>query len=65
MPARASRPIADLHLPLRPGSDCRGLPASWRRVTSLAEIGRVSRAGTNCGSCVPELKKVLREREIG
>jgi assimilatory nitrate reductase catalytic subunit len=28
-------------------------------LTSAAEIGAVLRAGTNCGSCVPELKKIL------
>jgi assimilatory nitrate reductase catalytic subunit len=30
-----------------------------RRLTSLAEIGAVLRAGTNCGSCIPELKAIL------
>jgi assimilatory nitrate reductase catalytic subunit len=30
-----------------------------RRVTSIAEIGAVLRAGTNCGSCIPELKTIL------
>ena len=27
--------------------------------TSVEEIGEVLRAGTNCGSCLPELKKVV------
>jgi len=31
-----------------------------RRVTSIAEIGTALRAGTNCGSCIPELKAMLR-----
>jgi len=30
-----------------------------RRLTSVAEIGAVLRAGTNCGSCIPELKAIL------
>jgi len=30
-----------------------------RRLTSLGEIGTVLRAGTNCGSCIPELKAIL------
>jgi assimilatory nitrate reductase catalytic subunit len=30
-----------------------------RKLTSAAEIGVVLRAGTNCGSCIPELKKLL------
>ncbi|WP_372396470.1 molybdopterin-dependent oxidoreductase [Azospirillum sp. HJ39] len=30
------------------------------RLTSVAEIGAALKAGTNCGSCVPELKEVLR-----
>ncbi|KAA0585042.1 molybdopterin-dependent oxidoreductase (plasmid) [Azospirillum oryzae] len=38
-----------------------------RRLTSVAEIGAALKAGTNCGSCVPELKEVLRhahQREV-
>jgi assimilatory nitrate reductase catalytic subunit len=30
-----------------------------RRLTSVAEIGAQLRAGTNCGSCVPELRAIL------
>jgi assimilatory nitrate reductase catalytic subunit len=30
------------------------------RLTSLSEIGAVLRAGTNCGSCIPELRGILR-----
>ena len=30
-----------------------------KKLTSPAEIGAVLRAGTNCGSCIPELKKLL------
>ena len=29
-----------------------------RAATSVAEIGRALKAGTNCGSCLPELKKI-------
>jgi assimilatory nitrate reductase catalytic subunit len=32
-----------------------------RRLTSVAEIGAALRAGTNCGSCIPELKGILNE----
>jgi len=32
-----------------------------RRLTSVAEIGAFLRAGTNCGSCIPELKAILSE----
>jgi assimilatory nitrate reductase catalytic subunit len=32
---------------------------SARRLTSVAEIGAVLRAGTNCGSCLPELQAIL------
>jgi assimilatory nitrate reductase catalytic subunit len=32
-----------------------------RRLTSVAEIGAVLRAGTNCGSCIPELKAILND----
>ena len=34
---------------------------SGRRVTSVGEIGEALRAGTNCGSCIPELREILRE----
>ena len=32
------------------------------RLTSVAEIGAALRAGTNCGSCIPELKEILRDQ---
>ena len=32
-----------------------------RRLTSIAEIGANLRAGTNCGSCIPELKAILSD----
>ena len=31
------------------------------RLASVAEIGAALRAGTNCGSCLPELATILRE----
>ena len=31
-----------------------------QRLTSVAAIGAALRAGTNCGSCVPELREILR-----
>ena len=31
-----------------------------RRLTSVAEIGAALRAGTNCGSCLPELHAILQ-----
>ena len=31
-----------------------------RRLTTVAEIGAALRAGTNCGSCIPELTALLR-----
>jgi assimilatory nitrate reductase catalytic subunit len=35
-----------------------------RRLASVAEIGRALRAGTNCGSCIPELAGILRRVEV-
>ncbi|MBO0737299.1 MAG: molybdopterin-dependent oxidoreductase [Alphaproteobacteria bacterium] len=32
-----------------------------RGMTSVADIGAALRAGTNCGSCIPELNAILRE----
>jgi assimilatory nitrate reductase catalytic subunit len=32
-----------------------------RRLTSVGEIGVALRAGTNCGSCIPELRAILRD----
>ena len=37
----------------------RGAIASGR-ATDITEIGVLLRAGTNCGSCIPELKEILR-----
>jgi assimilatory nitrate reductase catalytic subunit len=34
------------------------------RLTSAAEIGKVLKAGTNCGSCIPELKDILRDIQV-
>jgi assimilatory nitrate reductase catalytic subunit len=36
-----------------------------RRLTTVAEIGTLLRAGTNCGSCIPELKALLSEASQG
>ena len=33
------------------------------RLTSVAEIGTVLRAGTNCGSCIPELNAILNSAQ--
>jgi assimilatory nitrate reductase catalytic subunit len=35
-----------------------------QRLTNVAEIGAVVRAGTNCGSCIPELKAILSEAQM-
>ena len=32
-----------------------------RKVANVAEIGALLRAGTNCGTCVPELRTILRD----
>jgi assimilatory nitrate reductase catalytic subunit len=34
-----------------------------RRLTNVADIGQALRAGTNCGSCLPELGSLLREAQ--
>lgn len=34
------------------------------RLTSVAEIGAALGAGTNCGSCIPELKEILRDAHV-
>jgi assimilatory nitrate reductase catalytic subunit len=36
-----------------------------RRLTTIAEIGALLKAGTNCGSCVPELKALLVRGDPG
>jgi assimilatory nitrate reductase catalytic subunit len=35
------------------------------KLTSAAEIGTALRAGTNCGSCLPELAAILRGMQMG
>ena len=32
--------------------------------TTVAEIGETLRAGTNCGSCLPELKRIIVHERI-
>jgi assimilatory nitrate reductase catalytic subunit len=32
-------------------------------LTTLADLGRILRAGTNCGSCIPELKVLLADAD--
>jgi assimilatory nitrate reductase catalytic subunit len=34
-----------------------------REITTVAEIGAALRAGTNCGSCIPELRAMLERSE--
>lgn len=34
-----------------------------RQLTTAQQIGEVLQAGTNCGSCVPELKQILHEAQ--
>ena len=36
-----------------------------RGLTKVDDIGNLLRAGTNCGSCIPELKSILREMRAG
>ncbi len=35
-----------------------------RRLTSVADIGSALHAGTNCGSCIPEIEAILRDARI-
>ena len=32
-----------------------------KRLTSCAQVGKALRAGTNCGSCIPEIEEILRD----
>jgi assimilatory nitrate reductase catalytic subunit len=34
------------------------------RLTGVEAIGRLLRAGTNCGSCIPELEEILRDVRV-
>ncbi len=34
------------------------------RASNVAEIGEVLQAGTNCGSCIPELKELIKETAV-
>jgi assimilatory nitrate reductase catalytic subunit len=34
------------------------------RASNVAEIGQVLRAGTNCGSCLPELRRIVAHERI-
>ena len=39
------------------------LPPS-RTAGTAAEIGERLKAGTNCGSCIPEIKRLIAERPV-
>ena len=58
-PARRSAPVS--------GSACAHCTTTiaHRRLTSVAEIGAALRAGTNCGSCLPELHAILHRAAPG
>ncbi|HEY5226117.1 MAG TPA: (2Fe-2S)-binding protein, partial [Methylovirgula sp.] len=32
-------------------------------IEDVRTLGKTLRAGTNCGSCIPELKEILRQRQ--
>jgi assimilatory nitrate reductase catalytic subunit len=34
------------------------------RLDSVQEIGACLKAGTNCGSCIPELEEILRDVRV-
>lgn len=44
------------------GMDTLRSAVAGQRLTSVAEIGAALRAGTNCGSCIPELREILRDQ---
>jgi len=35
------------------------------KAANVDEIGRALRAGTNCGSCLPELRKIVDQERAG
>ena len=63
-PARRCRPHDLRLLRRRARARCTARSPSGR-LTTVAEIGAALRAGTNCGSCIPELKAILRDVERG
>ncbi len=44
------------------GLDTIRAAVATQRLTTPAEIGAALRAGTNCGSCIPELREILRDQ---
>jgi len=40
------------------------LAAIAARARTAAEIGVQLKAGTNCGSCIPELKRLIAQRNV-
>jgi assimilatory nitrate reductase catalytic subunit len=35
-----------------------------KAATNVEAIGKALRAGTNCGSCLPELKRIVHEHAL-
>ena len=44
------------------GLDAIRTAIATRAAANVEEIGRALKAGTNCGSCLPELKRIVNER---
>jgi assimilatory nitrate reductase catalytic subunit len=43
------------------GIDCVRNAIASGQAGTVAEIGQITRAGTNCGSCLPELKQIVAQ----
>jgi assimilatory nitrate reductase catalytic subunit len=44
------------------GLDTLRTAIAGQRLATVAEIGAALKAGTNCGSCIPELREILRDQ---
>ena len=59
-PARASQKLVCACFSV--GLDTLRGAIATQRLANVGEIGAALRAGTNCGSCIPELREILRDQ---
>lgn len=61
---RSHRPRPDDLCPLRRGLNVIRETIAGGAAVSIEDIGTALRAGTNCGSCLPELKRIVHHDRV-
>lgn len=62
-PTRIRKGFSRASEPLRHGQNAIINAMGEKRLSTVEEVGQCLKAGTNCGSCIPELKALLRQAQ--